>query len=235
MGAAVRGVVAFKAVHGHSNVPSSYAENPSWPSGSSTAAASRSRGVSAGSIRATRSDRFRLGRADAPVRCSGLECHGRRVGGVPPGSRAQQCPQRMAAQSELAAWLHGVRCNKRSGRLDADRVRQLDVLGVVWEPQQTQWENMFAALVEYRQRHGDCNVPCGWPENPRGPVGEGGRAAQKRGELDVERSSGSTRSASAGSTAASVAGKRCTPRWPTTSMSMVTVGSPRFRTLPIAG
>jgi hypothetical protein len=94
----------------------------------------------------------------------------------------------LPCHADLAAWLYGVRCNKRSGRIDADRVQQLDALGVVWEPKQTRWEKMFAALAEYRRRHGHCNVPCGWPENPAlAKWVKGMRAAQKRGGLDCER------------------------------------------------
>ena len=97
-------------------------------------------------------------------------------------------PNAWARNRELAAWLHAVRCNKRSGRLDADRVRQLDALGVVWEPQQTRWENLFAVLVEYRQGHGDCNVPCGWPGHRElARWVKGIRVARKRGEMDLER------------------------------------------------
>ena len=60
-----------------------------------------------GSDPAARRDRFRLGRADAAVRCSGLGCHGGPVGSVPSGPRAQQRLQRMAAQSRVGrvvAW-----------------------------------------------------------------------------------------------------------------------------------
>ena len=96
-------------------------------------------------------------------------------------------PNAWPRNRELAAWLHGVRCNNRSGRLDADRVRQLNALGIVWEPKQTRWEKMFAALEEYRQLHGDCNVPFGWPEDPAlAKWVKGMRAAQKRGDLDDE-------------------------------------------------
>ena len=136
-------------------------------------------------------------------------------------------PNAWPRNRELAAWLHGVRCNKRSGRLDADRVRQLDALGVVWEPQQTRWENMFAALVEYRQRHGDCNVPCGWPENPAlAKWVKGVRASQKRGDLDFERIRRLDAIGFGWERRGELAGKRCTPSWPATGMSMVTVGSP---------
>ena len=97
-------------------------------------------------------------------------------------------PHATPRHRELFAWLNGVRSSKRSGRLAAERVRQLEELGVVWEPQQARWEKLFAALAEYRRRHGDCNVPYGWPENPAlAKWVKGIRSTQKRGDVDGER------------------------------------------------
>jgi hypothetical protein len=36
-----------------------------------------------------------------------------------------------------------------------------------WELHDAQWEKMFAALVGYKEKYGHCNVPRGWPENPK--------------------------------------------------------------------
>ncbi len=89
---------------------------------------------------------------------------------------------------ELFAWLNGVRGSKRSGRLAPERARQLEELGIVWEPQQARWEAMFVALAKYQRLHGDCNVPYGWPENPvLAKWVKGLRAAQRRGDMDAER------------------------------------------------
>jgi hypothetical protein len=97
-------------------------------------------------------------------------------------------PNNSPRHRELAAWLHATRCNKRSDRLDLKRVAELDLLGVVWEPQQSRWETMFAALGEYRQRHGDCNVPRGWAEDPSlAKWVKSVRASRKRREIDEER------------------------------------------------
>ena len=94
-------------------------------------------------------------------------------------------PHAVPRHRELFAWLNGVRSSKRSGRLVAERVRQLEELGVVWEPQQARWDKMFAALAEYRRSHGDCNVPYGWPKDPvLAKWVKGLRATQKRGEMD---------------------------------------------------
>jgi hypothetical protein len=181
--------LAFKAAHGHCNVPSSYREDRSLAIWVFNCRRQRKQGTLA-AVRIERLDAIgfswslrtrRFVARDWDGMVAQLRAFHRRHGhsNVPHASRTHR---------ELAAWLHAVRCNKRSGRLDAERVRQLDALDVIWEPQQTRWEKMFAALVEYRGRHGDCNVPFGWPENP--PLAKwikGLRTAQKRGDLDDER------------------------------------------------
>ena len=47
---------------------------------------------------------------------------------------------------------------------------------------------MFAALVAYKEEHGDCNVPRSWPKNPK--LGKGGssqRVAYTKGRLSQDR------------------------------------------------
>ena len=182
-------LLAFKAAHGHCDVPSGHEEDPSLAVWVFNCRRQRKQGIlaadrierldAAGFTWAVRTRRFVARDWDALV--AQLQAFYREHG-------HSNVPHAWPQNPELAEWLHGVRCNKRSGRLDADRVRQLDDLGVVWEPQQTRWENMFAALVEYRRQHGDCNVPCGWPENPAlARWVKGMRAARSRGELDFER------------------------------------------------
>ncbi len=181
--------MAFKAAHGHCNVPSAHPEDPSLAIWVLNCRRQQKQGRLAkdrferldaiGFAWALRTRRFVARDWDAMI--SQLEAFLREHG-------HSNVPNAWPRNGELAAWLHGVRCNKRSGRLDADRVRQLEALGVVWEPKQTRFERMFAALVEYRQRHGHCNVPYGWTENPAlAKWVKGMRAAQKRGDLDRER------------------------------------------------
>jgi hypothetical protein len=37
----------------------------------------------------------------------------------------------------------------------------------MWEPNIEKWEVMFADLIAYRAKHGDCKVPARWPGNPQ--------------------------------------------------------------------
>jgi hypothetical protein len=181
--------LAFKAAHGHCNVPSGYRKDPSLAAWVFNCRRQRKQGkLKAGRVErldaigfswSMRTRRFVARDWDAMV--GQLEAFRSEYG-------HSNVPNAWPQNLELAAWLHGVRCNKRSGRLDTTRVRQLDALDVVWEPQQTRWESMFATLVQYRRRHGNCNVPCGWAEDlALARWVKGMRAAQKRGDLDRER------------------------------------------------
>jgi hypothetical protein len=70
-------------------------------------------------------------------------------------------------ERDLVDWLKDVRKSKKQGRLDPQRVRQLDKLGFVWHPQKQYPQEMYAALLDYRKRYGHCRVPNKWPENRR--------------------------------------------------------------------
>jgi hypothetical protein len=76
-------------------------------------------------------------------------------------------PKQPEEYRALAMWLIGVRHRKRKGLLDRGRIRQLDRLGVVWEPNNQEWEDMFAEFLAYRAKRGDGNVPIDRSENPR--------------------------------------------------------------------
>ncbi|CAJ1959531.1 unnamed protein product [Cylindrotheca closterium] len=58
--------------------------------------------------------------------------------------------------------------HKKSG-MSNTRQRKLDAVGFVWDLQMTAWRQHFNDLVDYKQKHGDCNVPSRYTENP--PLG----------------------------------------------------------------
>jgi len=60
---------------------------------------------------------------------------------------------------ELGDWLTRQRLYKKQGKLDTELEEKLSELGVVWDVLGQQWENMYALLLEYKAREGDCNVP----------------------------------------------------------------------------
>jgi hypothetical protein len=185
----VRQLAAFKAEHGHCNVPQSYL-------------ADRSLAVWVSNVRY----RYRQGKLEAQRVCC-LEEIGfswsirtrrfrRRDWDAMVAALAEfqgryghcNVPHRWSKDPELAAWLHGVRCRKGSGRLEPGRIAQLDQLGIVWEPERNRWEQMCAALADYKQCSGDCNVPGTWPENRRlAQWVTAVRASRRRNTLAAER------------------------------------------------
>ncbi len=74
-------------------------------------------------------------------------------------------PRSTGEHSRLAHWLVTQRCARRQGKLSAERVRRLDELGFVWDTLEERWESMLAALVKYKEAHGNCDVPATWPPN----------------------------------------------------------------------
>ena len=87
---------------------------------------------------------------------------------------------------QLATWVRGLR--KRPGRLSADKKARLDELGFEWDPYGSAWEAVFAELIRYKERFGDCNVPRSWGENP--PLGMwvgNQRQFNRNGRLSVSR------------------------------------------------
>ncbi|CAJ1945914.1 unnamed protein product [Cylindrotheca closterium] len=55
--------------------------------------------------------------------------------------------------------------HKQSSMSDP-RQQKLEDVGFIWDLQTMVWQERFNELVEYKQRHGDCNVPCRFEENP---------------------------------------------------------------------
>ena len=63
----------------------------------------------------------------------------------------------------LGNWIgtqRSVRAGRQYGRLPPERIARLDAIGMVWEdPYTAAWNRCYAALVRYRQEHGDLDVP----------------------------------------------------------------------------
>ena len=76
-------------------------------------------------------------------------------------------PSTWTENPRLRWWVVSLRRKKREGKLDRRQISQLNRLGFVWEPAlKPSWSEMYAALVEYKRVHGDCNVPYDWSGNP---------------------------------------------------------------------
>jgi hypothetical protein len=97
-------------------------------------------------------------------------------------------PQRWAEDPTLGRWVESQRVYKKkldrgepSHGMTAARAAKLETLGFVWElsaeakstqlskglRDDTGWGVWLAKLKKYKRKHGDCNVPRDWAEDPR--------------------------------------------------------------------
>ena len=159
---------SFKKKHGHCNVPSDYSPN-------------RSLGIWVRNIRSKKKagklakDRIRrleglgfswvlikrsVGRLDWDVMLAALTAFKERYGHCNVSANSPE-------NRRLGTWVVSIRRKKRKGKLDHQQIAQLNRLGIVWEMsiKHTSPE-MYAALVEYKSVHGDCNVPTVYQPNP---------------------------------------------------------------------
>ena len=92
--------------------------------------------------------------------------------------------------SKLGTWVANQRQAHRLGKLEAERVAQLEALpGWAWNPQQAAWEEGFAALTAYVEREGYARVPQGHVESGvrLGNWVSSQRSIYKSEELEAER------------------------------------------------
>ena len=59
----------------------------------------------------------------------------------------------------LGNWISNKRTEKAAGRLDAEKVSQLESIGMVWDAFSEKWEQGFAAAAKYYADHGNLVVP----------------------------------------------------------------------------
>ena len=59
----------------------------------------------------------------------------------------------------LGTWLSTQRQANKKDKLNEERKRQLEDLGVVWKLSTKSWEDMFVLLTQYKDKNGHCNVP----------------------------------------------------------------------------
>lgn len=174
-------LLAFKAGHGHCNVPRHWPENPKlarWVTNQrrlllwGTLPKDRVRKLEALGIRWTsRADRARLRDEVWDRMYTVLRAFHRAFGHL-------KVPRGWRTEPALPAWIATQRHLRKRGALSDDRVRRLNDLSFEWTPSATRsekprsgpsrqelWENFFAQLTAYQRDHGNCAVPSRWPEN----------------------------------------------------------------------
>jgi len=82
-------------------------------------------------------------------------------------------PRRWPENPALSNWVINQRRQIRLGTLPAARLRTLESLGIQWKSAEERtrdrdrrWNRMCDALHAFLRRHGHCDVPGGWRENP---------------------------------------------------------------------
>ena len=87
-----------------------------------------------------------------------------------------EIPLNYPENPKLGRFVNAMRTQRNNGSLSADRIAKLDALGFVWVSSRkvldeggisAQWQVRFDELLQYKQAHGDCDVPTRWPENPQ--------------------------------------------------------------------
>lgn len=57
---------------------------------------------------------------------------------------------------KLGQWVNLQRTRQKN--LQVERKRRLDSVGFIWDPRQAYWEDMFSRLMDYKIKHGECNI-----------------------------------------------------------------------------
>jgi len=86
----------------------------------------------------------------------------------------------------LGRWVRKQRQKYEKGKLNPDRVQELEILGLTWNPDETYWKQMYQELVDYHRVHGDCNVPQKYSDNRKlASWVTTQRSLQKKGKLEI--------------------------------------------------
>jgi superfamily II DNA or RNA helicase len=91
---------------------------------------------------------------------------------------------------ELGLWCSHQRQAFKRGELSPERITRLEELEFLWVRFEGAWEKMFGALIDYKKRFGNCNVPQGWNEDQKlGRWVSTQRRLRKKDQLSPERMS----------------------------------------------
>jgi hypothetical protein len=109
-------------------------------------------------------------------------------------------PHHRGEDKKLGGWVVRQRFLHRQGRLPPDRVRQLDAVGMCWNPAKGRGgqvqprggsrstDQRMAELREFHARHGHANLPTKYPPNPiLGNWVSNTRISYKKGQLSADR------------------------------------------------
>ncbi|MDB2639996.1 Helicase associated domain protein, partial [Akkermansiaceae bacterium] len=87
----------------------------------------------------------------------------------------------------LATWIISQRQFKARGKLDSNRIEQLEDIDFTWDARQAKWEANFKKLTDYKEEHGDCLVPRNWHDKKLATWVGTQRGFKNRDKLDDEK------------------------------------------------
>ena len=98
-------------------------------------------------------------------------------------------PSSWKEDPKLAKWLQAQRQRRKKGQLTDEEVRLLDALGVTWKSRDVgTWEDRYQDLLEFKEKHGHCNVPVAYKETAKlGAFVNSMRTKKASGDLSQQR------------------------------------------------
>lgn len=90
---------------------------------------------------------------------------------------------------KLGIWIVNNRKRYADGILSLDRIKALNSIGMVWNIHEKNWQDMYDALLEYQNTHGNLNVPSKYVTEIGEPLGRwliNQRALYLKGTLPEE-------------------------------------------------
>jgi len=174
-------VAAFKAKHGHCEIPRNYPDNPKLGSFINNMRSQRNSGRLS-SDRIAKLDA--LGFVWASTRTAEVGGEGINAAWktrfdelVRYKENNGDCnvPFKWPENPHLGGWVVRQRERKKSGKLLPDQERMLNEIGFIWKLRPNvklsansdeNWIARYQQLLQFKERHGHCNVPFKWPENP---------------------------------------------------------------------
>jgi superfamily II DNA or RNA helicase len=189
-------IAAFKAKHGHCDVPLRYPENPKLGRFVSNMRAQRNaRKLSADRVAKLET----IGFAWASARTAGVGEEGINAGWKARFDELRRykqargdcaVPAKWKENKQLANWVSMQRQLKKRGELVSERIKLLEGNGFIWEAggaRQLWWEARHAELLQFKAIHGDCDVPTKYPDSPAlGNWVVSQRQNKKHGKLSPE-------------------------------------------------
>lgn len=98
-------------------------------------------------------------------------------------------PHRWKNDAKLSAWVGRQRQRKKKGLIPDEQIQQMDALGFTWQHRERgSWEDRYQELIDFKAKHGHCNVPFSYKGKPKlGPFVNTMRTQKTVGTLTKQR------------------------------------------------